>query len=194
MATAITGPRGSRGVWKNYSSSTARSPRSPKPDLAARNALAEAHASWALGIARDVAGRVPTSVTAGDLSGTAYLGLLRAATAFDPRRGIPFRKYAGRVVYAECWRAALHGRVVQDADACEDAVCQRPSQHEEVERAETSARVTRLLARLPRRHRAVVCLYYNGWTMTDIGRRFGVGRSWVSQLHKEALRMLREAQ
>lgn len=62
------------------------------------------------------------------------------------------------------------------------------------QREEMWARLVRAVSRLPRRHRAVIQLYYQReWSMRQIGRMLRLHESRVSQLHAAAIQRLRHA-
>lgn len=63
---------------------------------AARDQLVESHLDYARKLASRLARRLPRHVDQEELESDACLGLLEAACAFDPARGVKFRTYATR--------------------------------------------------------------------------------------------------
>jgi RNA polymerase sigma factor for flagellar operon FliA len=63
----------------------------PSPDV---NRLVETYRSYAHAIAAEVLKKMPSSVERADLDGAAELGLVEAAQAFDPQRGVLFKTFA----------------------------------------------------------------------------------------------------
>jgi RNA polymerase sigma factor FliA len=63
----------------------------PKPDV---QRLIESYQDYAHAIAAEVCRKLPNQVDRGDLEGAADLGLVEAAQAFDPTRGVLFKTFA----------------------------------------------------------------------------------------------------
>ena len=64
---------------------------------------------------------------------------------------------------------------------------------EMIERQQMSARVRRVMARLPDKERFLIeQYYYHDQTLEQVGASMGLSKSWTSRLHARALAMLRE--
>ena len=159
-----------------------------------RDALALEHLDWALGIARHVATLLPTWFLADDLTGPVEIALLRLAQDYDPRRGVPFRAYAHRRIHGACWDSVKRKEYIerghQSTDGF-DAASHLPSP-EELASAGEDVRVWAQVQRLPSRHCLVIlAVYGGGMTLEDLAEKVDVGSSRLSQIHHEALRMMR---
>jgi RNA polymerase sigma factor for flagellar operon FliA len=75
-------------------SAAASSIRSPHDDVARRDQLVEQYRFYVLKVARSVADALPVHVEIDDLIGYGNMGLLEAASRYDPSRGARFRTYA----------------------------------------------------------------------------------------------------
>lgn len=69
----------------------ARMPRA----VSARDALIEDNIGLVVHIAHRIAGRMPNERDRDELIGAGMIGLVEAATRFDPERGLPFSSFAG---------------------------------------------------------------------------------------------------
>lgn len=65
--------------------------RVPRPDV---DRLIESYRSYSHAIAAEVARRLPSQLDRQDLESAAELGLVEAAQAFDPSRGVQFKTFA----------------------------------------------------------------------------------------------------
>ena len=64
---------------------------------------------------------------------------------------------------------------------------------EMIERQQMSARVRRVMARLPDKERFLIeQYYYHDQTLEQVGASMGLSKSWTSRLHARALALLRE--
>lgn len=173
-------------------------------DLARRDALVLEHLQWARGIAAHLVRSLPTWFTVEDLTGPAEIGLIKAAARYDVSSGVPFRAYAQARVYGACidsvrrreYRERAHQSLDADGPvempAYENLRDQQASPEEAACAAELAA-VWEHVRRLPRRHRMViVSVYRGGMTLADLARREEVSASRLSQIHREALEMLKE--
>lgn len=154
-----------------------------------------ANLEWAHGIAASVARTLPTWFTVDDLIGPAEIGLVEAAERYNPTRNDSFRGYAQRRVYGACvssirnreYRERSH-RPILSPDAYSSP---EPSPEEFAERSEAS-RVWDLVSQLPPCHRAVIESFYrDDVTLSALAPRLGVCESRLSQIHREALSILR---
>ena len=71
-------------------SAAASSIRSPHDDVARRDQLVEQYRFYVLKVARSVADSLPVHVEIDDLIGYGNMGLLEAASRYDPSRGARF--------------------------------------------------------------------------------------------------------
>jgi RNA polymerase sigma factor (sigma-70 family) len=139
-----------------------------------------------------------------------YLGAIRAVDEFDPARGASLETYAGH-----CIRSAildfmrrcdpltkLHRRqvrrgVVQAPTFVHSTV--RPIKDESslhsINSICNSADVSNILdkAELSNRNRDILLRCYSDQTMKEIGERYGVHESRISQIHKRSLELARKA-
>jgi RNA polymerase sigma factor (sigma-70 family) len=163
-----------------------------------RNALIEAH----LGVAREEARAVSMGSRQwlrDDLTGEAYLLLVRAADEYDPARGVPFSAWARRVIRWRLheayrrrhspYRAIVICEVPLDA-APEPVVW--PDEDARIDAARTGAGVRRAMEPLPPRERRVIELLLEDRPQSRAMREFGVNESRVSQIKSSAFRLMRE--
>lgn len=191
-------------------------------DLERRNALVIEHLDWAYGIARAALRGLPTWFTLDDLTGPAEIGLIQAAERYDAATGVPFRAYAQQRVYGACISSIRRREYRERAHESLDVVVEQHEQSvlREESASDGKARTARPVIpslrdvqptpeeaiqatrggifestwRLPARHRRVILLHYQqSVSLEEIAGRIGVGASRVSQLHREALVMLRPA-
>lgn len=159
-----------------------------------RDKLALDHLEWARGIARHVATLLPTWFTADDLTGPVELALLDQAGKYDPARGIPFRAFAQRRIFGACFDAVRRKEYLerghQTTDGL-DAVSLSPSPEDLAADAQV-VRIWGWVQQLPSRHALVIfAVYGGGMTLEELATKVDVGASRLSQIHHEALRMLR---
>lgn len=138
-----------------------------------------------------------------DVIADGYVGLVQAAIAFDPDRGVPFHAYAAIVIHG----AMIDGtrrlvrrlavpvtprplspvvsRSLRASTACPEATAIAESNHRFLERviAACPNPVTRDVARG----------FSRGETFEEISRRLSISRSWVAALRLDFLREARQA-
>jgi RNA polymerase sigma factor (sigma-70 family) len=137
-----------------------------------------------------------------DIVQAGYVGLLLAASRYDPTRG-PFRRYASaRVIGAmrDAMQVARRSWCTESLDADSDEgtwhelIADR-STHDVCEAAMLALdwqRCEQAMRRLPARSRLVLDAYYwHGWTLREIAVALGMHQSRVRQLHDAAVRGLR---
>jgi len=168
------------------------------------------HLPLAATIARNISKRLPRCVDPQDLYQDACVGLIRAAIRYDAGRNASFRTYARRPVggaVIDGLRRADHlsrderRRVKADGNEAGpvhvEAAGELAGALQPPERSAAAAERDRVLraaiSTLPVRLKIVLRAYYHGGqTMREIGRQLGVNESRVSQIHKRALRLLRQ--
>jgi RNA polymerase sigma factor for flagellar operon FliA len=168
------------------------------------------HLPLAATIARSISKRLPRYVDSQDLYQDACIGLIRAAARYDAKRKASFSTYARRPVggaVIDGLRRADHlsrderRRVKAEGDEARPLHVERADDVAGVllppERSAAAAERDRLLnaaiSTLPIRLRILLRAYYHsGQTMREVGYRLGVNESRISQLHRRALRLLRE--
>ena len=181
-----------------------------------RDGLVLEHLEWAHGIARRVALLLPTWFTFEDLCGPVELALLERAASYDAKRGIPFRAYAGRRIHGACFdsvrRKEYRERSHQSLSDCSHDHTpgshshgsyllhtvpetwlhdERPSPEAQAQSHE-QVRVWARVQQLPPRHALVIlAVYGGGMTLETLATKVDVGSSRLSQIHHEALRMLK---
>lgn len=180
-----------------------------------RDALVLEHLEWAHGIARRVAGVLPTWFTFEDLCGPVELALLERAASYDPKRGIPFRAYASRRIHGACFdsvrrkeykerghrgleyyasRTDKNGFNTGDFQyrTDDEALHDKSPSPEALAASHEQIRVWARVQQLPPRHALVIlAVYGGGMTLETLATKVDVGSSRLSQIHHEALRMLR---
>lgn len=177
--------------------------------------LLERHWPLVREAAARLAWRLPRHVDGGDLESWGAFGLMDAADKFDPGRGVRFETYAGRRIQGAMldgirnfdWVPRLvrarkekvvgmgsidlplrggEGRERKVADVLEDR--QAPVQ----ERLAEKEGFSELVRSLPRVSRFLLTLLYvDGMTMKEAGRAAGFSESRVSQIHSEAVGVLK---
>src|ERR1035437_1217207 len=159
-----------------------------------RDGLVLEHMEWAHGIARRVASLLPTWFTVDDLTGPVEIALLERAASYDAKRGIPFRAYAGRRIAGACFDSVRRKEYAERAHQTTEglqAVSALPSPEAQAESHE-QVRVWAQVQQLPPRHALVIlAVYGGGMTLETLATKVDVGSSRLSQIHHEALRMLK---
>jgi RNA polymerase sigma factor (sigma-70 family) len=122
------------------------------------------------------------------------IGLWHALQGYDPRRGTRFSTYAVPVIRHAVWRAvAQQRRATRGAGAGRDAAPVGPVEPDTaLAQAEAAAALREAVEQLPARLQQVVVGHWGlGATppesLAAIGRRWGVSRQRVHQLHVQAL-------
>lgn len=131
-----------------------------------------------------------------DLFQEGLIGLWRAILHFDEERGVRFSTYACVIILREVWQAVRRSR---KAEGWLEAKCAGDSlealirvwQQEQIHEA-----LGEEVEVLPDRLRQVIEMHYgvNGsapQNFAEIGRRWGLCRERIRQLHNEALALLR---
>lgn len=167
--------------------------------LRRRDELIESHLELVRQIARAFLSSLPSSFELDDLIGAGNLGLLKAATNYDPRRhnGTPFSAYARPVILGAI-RDSVRRREWDWHEHTRSNVSEMPERaftpemEAFLDRVRQAEQVQRAVDGLGERHRAVVDSYYGEeMRLPAVGERLGVGKSRASQLHVEALREIR---
>ena len=163
-----------------------------------RDALVNAHLSLVDALARRF---VSDAEGMDDLRQVGVIGLLKAATRFDPGRGVPFAAYAAPFVLGELRhhvRDCPWPVRVPRADRARCAAVAVPFDEETVaagdELAGTDDRlvVTSLVRELDVLQREVLFRYYvRGRSQTDIGRELGMSQIQVSRMLRASLARMR---
>ncbi len=160
--------------------------------------------------------RLPFSVSEDELYSAGMFGLLKACRSYDPSRGAVFKTYAYHrirgAILDELRRLDFLPRAMRDRarEAGEEcpAIVALPRDEdghetvagreggggeEEVEQRDLMDRLAREIAALPERMRLVMELYHGeGLKMREIGDRLRLTESRVSQIHAQAVRLLRQ--
>jgi RNA polymerase sigma factor (sigma-70 family) len=171
--------------------------------ILARNALVEQHRDLAAQIARSVAGTIPFHMRT-DLASVAEMALVKAADSYDPGRGVVFGAYAQQRIYGACIDSIKGPRYrensaaeltaesasrIRDTAAGPDASVIQAS-----EQREGRQRIARAIEILPARLAVIAWLHHmEGQTLEVIAPKLGIVPSRVSQLHTEALKLMRES-
>ena len=166
-------------------------------DIARRNRLVEAHTMLIAPMARILARSLPASIEIDDLVGAGQLGLIQAAETYDPAKhgGAPFSAWA-RVKIRGAMLDSIRRRHWTNATA--PGLEEAPEPHAEsnvvvsIDQGRAKSTLLRAIDQLEPRLREVVMLHdIQGLKLAEVGERLGVCASRASQLHVEALRILR---
>ena len=178
--------------------SSARGLEARSSVLRRRNELAESHLELVPPIARQILASLPPSFELDDLISVGYVGLLKAATNYDPARhnDTPFSAYARPVVRGAILDSVRRGKYVENTRAPLVEMPESGASPEYEARLDQSRRgesVRRAIDGLGERHKIVVELYYGSAEMRlpAVGERLGVSKSRASQLRREAVSQLR---
>jgi RNA polymerase sigma factor for flagellar operon FliA len=167
-----------------------------------RDELVTTHIGLAMKIANDVAWRVPPHMRA-DLPGVAKIALIEAAKLYRPGGNL-FSTYAWHRIRGACLDS-VRRRNWRDgtADQLDLRAGERRSDHEaSVESRLIDAQLSRLtreklraaIFTLPPRLAVVMWMrYFEGRNHEELAASMGVNSSRVSQLHTEALGIMRAA-
>lgn len=173
--------------------------RARRRALAKRDKLVEEHLYLVGPIARRYLRRVPPSIELDDLLAAGRIGLIQAANMYRPKEhnDTPFTAYARIKIRSHVWMAIRRRNWTAATapgleEAPEPAVSGDAAIVESIDRGRRAAIVRQAVDRLPERHRAVVEMHdLRGMKLADVGRELGLGCSRTSQLHVEAIAMLR---
>lgn len=169
--------------------------------LAKRRAIIEEHRSLAIRIAKSVAHDLPLHMRE-DLAPVALEKLLKLADAYNPAMGVPFAAYAQKGIRGACIDSIRRRHYVSatsselsteasEARADESATVE-DSLIEREASAENRTVAVDAVCKLPGRLAVVAWLHYiEQRPIERIAAQLGVGASRVSQLHTEALGLMR---
>jgi RNA polymerase sigma factor (sigma-70 family) len=182
-------------VWRRH--------KIDRQKLIQRNILVEEHLWLANRIAKSVASGLPLHMRP-DLSTVASIALTEAADTFDPARfpGVPFPAYLQRRVRGACIDSIRRRHYLNDnaigmeQDDIDGRVETAPdAEHLAIEseaRYQRRAQAVEMIQQLPGRQAVLLWLHHiEGQTLEAIAPKFGVVASRVSQLHSEAVKILR---
>lgn len=176
--------------------------------LAGRNHITRQFTALAITIARNVGRGIPAHMRE-DLIGVAYIALIEAAASYRPdvqgeghAKPVSFPAYAQQRIRGACIdsirrRHYLNANAGElTPDAAESRVDSRASTEAELienqTRSHNRARLATAVLNLPGRHAVITWLHYlEDRPIERIALDLGVGASRVSQLHTEALGMMR---
>lgn len=137
---------------------------------------------------------LPTWFTEDDLTGPVELALLKLAAKYDPARGIPFRAFAQRRIYGACFDSVRRREYKERGHHTTEglkSLCPLPNPEERAAAGE-QVRVWAVVQRLPSRHMLVILSVYGGGSsLVELSEKVGVGAARLSQIHREALGMLK---
>ena len=142
---------------------------------------------------------LPPSFERSDLIAAGNMGLLRAASNYQPKehRDTPFTAYARPVIRGEIGmsvrRRHYKNATLQPIEAAPEPV-EESGVCVSLDQQRLKLMVRSAMNDLPSRHRVVVLLHYmEDLGLEQVGERLGVCASRASQLHTEALTMLRNS-
>jgi len=131
-----------------------------------------------------------------DLAQEGRIALWRAVLGFDAQRGVAFSTYAGVAIKRQIWQAVARARrhrrglpPTEQADPLE-------ALEETWQQAEVRSALLEAASRLPARLREIIIARYGldgqpPCTLAALGRRFGLTKARIGQLHNDALVLLR---
>lgn len=173
-----------------------------REQLRKRAATIETHRYLATRIAKSVGQGLPHQLRE-DLSAVAVATLAKLADTYDASTGVPFGAYAQQRIRGACLdsirrRHYLNGTASELTSEVSEARLDTAANPESaliasMEQGETRTRLISQLTRLPGRLAVITWLHYmENRTIEQIAAELGVGASRVSQLHTEALGLMRE--
>jgi RNA polymerase sigma factor (sigma-70 family) len=127
-----------------------------------------------------------------DLLQVGRIGLWHALQHFNPERGTAFSSYAIPAISRSIWRAVTLAQRTPPEELTPHPPQEAPDLEEHVERVISYELLHRLVARLPRRWRAVIVAHYGlegrpAQTLSELARAWGVKPQRIFQLRTEAL-------
>ncbi len=131
-----------------------------------------------------------------DLVQEGRIALWRAVLGFDPQRGVAFSTYAGKAIERRIWQAVARARRQQREGVPFEEVDELETVEEAWHRAEVHRALLEAVIRLPDRLREIILARYGldgqqPCTLLTVGRRLGVTKARIGQLHNDALVLLR---
>lgn len=167
--------------------------RMGKRALAARDAIIGEHLDWAHAIAAQVSRALPSWFLPDDLAGPAEIALIQLAAQYDPERGVPFRAFAQRRIYGACFDSVRRREYRERSHATVmDTHHDRAPSPEQQARLGEMRRIWEYVSRLPHNHAVVIhAIYAEEMTNQETAERLLLSTSRTSQLHQEALEMMR---
>ncbi len=169
--------------------------------LIERNRLVEENLDLVRQIAKFVMKSLPPCFELDDLVQAGNIGLMDAATKYDPSRGVPFRVYASQRVRGEIkescrrkrYRDNTHEELTQEhAESAEDT--RLASLDAGVKAKQLRRRIAQALDGMPNADRQVIEIYFlRGGKLAGVGKAFGVRQSRSSQLLQRAKSEMRRA-
>jgi RNA polymerase sigma factor (sigma-70 family) len=163
-------------------------------DTERRDALIIANLEWAHGIARGLLGRLPWQFDLDDLIGPAELGLVKAATRYDPAKNNNFQTYAYPRVHGSILDSIKRREYRERSHKPIAAAGPLRSPGPSIEDAIDRQRVWKFVDQLPERRRKIIQgIYREGKTLEEIAGEEHVSVTCICRLHRESLRRLRES-
>jgi RNA polymerase sigma factor FliA len=160
-----------------------------------RDLLIERHRSYAHALAADFFRRIPQQVEREDVLRYAELGLVEAATSFNPALGVQFKTFAYYRIRGAIYdglRALGRVHAVSTDVDLDELAASSDGPDWCLETAERTREVRNAVARLPEKHRKVIEDYYfRDRTLEEIADRSGLSKSWVCRLHAKSIEMLK---
>lgn len=174
-----------------------------------RDALILRYRPYVRRIARSLAVALPPSIEFDDLVGWGELGLVDAASRFDPARGVQFRTFAHHRIRGAildglrrepgadgCWTTEDFARHDADADGDETTYGRTAAGAACPERlaylAEIRAALDRASSVLSPLERALLeHRYVDDQPIERLAKRLGFSKSWLSRVHTRALAKMR---
>jgi RNA polymerase sigma factor (sigma-70 family) len=174
------------------------------PALRVRDELVEAHLHLVPPIARFLASSLPPSFDVDDLVAAGNLGLLHAASRFQPGRDIPFPSYARQCIRGFILNSVKRAKYRDATNEDVEAIPERGKLFAFPDHS-LQKRIDTAIAQLSPRLREVIELYYSREQLTheEVAARVRARhaangtvlrfhKDRAKQLHNEAIRMLRD--
>ena len=144
---------------------------------------------------------LPRHIDVEDLQSAAYMGLVEAALRYDPNRGIAFSTFASPRVFGaiqdhlrseSMGRRGDYSKVFSLNDRMDDEACLQDTLEARPERNDEEF-LEAVSIGLGDHAREVIRLYFiDEYSMREVGERFGVSESRISQLIKLYKERIRE--
>jgi RNA polymerase sigma factor (sigma-70 family) len=169
--------------------------RTVQLEIGDRNRLIESHYELASWLAKKAMQRLPRSISVEDLRQEGVLGLVEAATRFDPTLGPPFQAYGRRWVFGAIikkfsgkrYRDTTHGELTESVLL---KLAEQPRQIAAIE-AHDNERVREIISFLPALQGAIIELrYWSDLPFSAIAVKLGITVSQVRKAHAAAIQRL----
>lgn len=163
--------------------------------------LIEGNMRLALFIAKRFAGKMDDD----DLVGVSMFGLVKAARAFDPNKGVKFNTFASHVIQNEILHALRRQKKTYQDISMQSPVTMKEDQECELgdmipdkkaersmENVENAYFIENMSKCLTDRERQAVNAWINGMKQIQISHDMGISQAMVSRIQNKAFRKMKE--